>query len=724
MCGILSFFGTWKTDDIVIAFKKVAYRGQDGFGFVSDSEPEGFYCNNQETFIAKLKESEEHSNIMLHNLHALVGHCPQPVTNDTRAMIFNGEIYNWRMLNEMYHACGQNDTEVLFNVLQYQSEENMQRCLDELDGVYALVYANSKQVVFTRDLVGVKPLFYNNSTGKLVVASEKKCLRAIGLEPLEVNPRHIFTYNKKSKELAIKTKPFFTHEPTHTTDLQAIKDKVEHLLESALQKRLPQQKFGILFSGGIDSTLLAFLCKKLGKDFVCYTAVLEEEGMEPAQDLVWAKRVAQALDVPLKIITLSMKEVPAKIKKIVPLIESTNVVKVGVALPFFIAAEQAKKDGVRVLFSGLGSEEIFGGYERHAKAQSLNKECLFGLKKMYERDLYRDDIVTMANTMELRLPFLDKDLIEYCIKIPEEHKIKDINGVSVKKYILRVVAEQVGLQKEFAFRKKQAAQYGSKFDRALGKLAKQEGKNKSQYLAQFLPHLNKKLAVLFSGGKDSCYASHIMQQQNYDIACLVTLKSANEDSFMFHTPNIHLVEKQAEALGIPLIEQETQGKKEHELGDMRTALEKAKKEYDVQGVVTGALFSNYQRDRIERVCDELGLMIFSPLWHKDQEMEMREIIAKGFSFIITKIAAEGLTEEWLGKEINEEALAKLVVLREKNGLNVAGEGGEFETLMINGPCFKERIKIIKGKKVMENECTGVYVIEGIEIKEKILEKRE
>ena len=718
MCGILGFFGTWKTSDVVAAFEKVTYRGQDGFGFVSNAEPDGFHSDNQEEFIAKLKESSEHTNLMIHNLHALVGHCPQPLTNDTRAMIFNGEIYNWRMLNEMYHACGSNDSEVLFNVLQYQGEEDIQNCLDELDGVYAFAYANSKQVVFTRDLIGVKPLFYNNSEHGLVIASEKKCLRAIGLEPLEVNPRHIFTYFKESKELAMKAKPFFAHEPVHTHTEQEIKDKVEHLLESALQKRLPQQKFGILFSGGIDSTLLAFLCKKLGKDFVCYTAALEEEGMEPAQDLVHAKKIAEALDLPLKVITVGMKDVPEYIKKIVPIIESTNVGKVGVALPFFLAAEQAKKDDVRVLFSGLGSEEIFGGYERHAKAQSLNKECLFGLRKMYERDLYRDDVVTMANTIELRLPFLDKDLVEYCLKIAEEHKIKDVDGVSVKKYILRLVAKQLGLQKEFAFRKKQAAQYGSKFDRALGKLAKQEGKNKSKYLAQFLPHLNKKLAVLFSGGKDSCYALHIMQQQNYDIACLVTLKSANEDSFMFHTPNIHLVEKQAEALGIPLIEQETAGEKEHELDDMRAALEKAKQEHGVQGVVTGALFSNYQRDRVERVCDELGLMIFSPLWHKDQETEMQEIIGKGFSFVITKVAAEGLGEKWLGREIDEKALAELVVLREKNGLNVAGEGGEFETLMIDGPCFKKKLEITDADIVMENECTGVYVVKECGIIEK------
>ena len=134
------------------------------------------------------------------------------------------------------------------------------------------------------------------------------------------------------------------------------------------------------------------------------------------------------------------------------------------------------------MFSGLGSEELFAGYERHTKAKNINKECFNGLLSMYERDITRDLAVAKAQNINLRVPYLEKELIQYSLKIPEKYKLtKDKN-----KLILREVAEQLGL-KEFAWRKKRAAQYGSKFDRALLKLAKRNGfKYKKEYLESLL----------------------------------------------------------------------------------------------------------------------------------------------------------------------------------------------------------------------------------------------
>lgn len=714
MCGILALFGTWNTEAIIATFEKIAHRGQDGYGFVDDEEE--FHTKKKREFFNQVRKKQTRKNIILHNLHALVGECPQPLTDNGTALAFNGEIYNWRMLNEMYHCSAQNDTETLFNLLQHQGEENISECLNELDGVFAFVFKNKNKIILARDIIGEKPLFYWHGTQGLVAASEKKCIRALNKEPVEVNPREIIEYDTETHQIETQRRPFFDIGPEHKDDLEILKQKTQRLIEHAIEKRLPNknQKIGILFSGGVDSTLLAFLCKKFGRDFVCYTAALEEPSMQPAPDFVSAQKVAEKLGFPLKTITISVDKVPDYLKKIVPLIEDTNVVKVGVALPFYLAAEQAKKDGVRILFSGLGSEELFGGYERHEKAQNINKECVSGLLKMYERDLYRDDVVMMAHTIELRAPFLDKELVEYAVKIPATYKIKE----GIKKYILRCIAEEAGIPHEFAFRKKEAAQYGSRFDRALEKLAKKEKKTKSAYLSQFLPHHNKKLGVLFSGGKDSTYAAWVMQQQNYDLSCLITLKSTNPDSYMFHTPNIHLVDMQAEALGIPLITQETAGEKEKELDDLKKAFEKAKKLYGIEGVVTGALASNYQRDRIEKVCDELGLIIFSPLWHKDQEAELREIIGKGFSFIITKVSSEGLDKTWLGRVITERDINQLVEINKKTGMNIAFEGGEAETLMIDGPLFKKRIEIEESDVIEESKNCAQMVIKKVSLASK------
>jgi len=142
----------------------------------------------------------------------------------------------------------------------------------------------------------------------------------------------------------------------------------------------------------------------------------------------------------------------------------------------------------------------------------------------------------------------------------------------------------------------------------------------------------------------------------------------------------------------------------------------AKKKFGIQGIVTGALFSTYQRNRIEKICDKLGMKIFNPLWHMDQEQEMRNMINEGFKFILTKIAADGLDESWLGRIITNDDVDTLVQLNKKNGINISFEGGEAESFLVDGPTFTTEILINSTKKVMENEYTGRLVISGAQLK--------
>src|SRR3989338_3015626 len=202
-----------------------------------------------------------------------------------------------------------------------------------------------------------------------------------------------------------------------------------------------------------------------------------------------------------------------------------------------------------------------------------------------------------------------------------------------------------------------------------------------------------RLGALLSSGKDSLFAAYTMKKQNYDISCAIAIKSKNPDSFMFHTPNIDLVKLQCESMGIPLVMVETEGEKEEELEDLQKALMDAKERHGIEGVVSGALFSNYQRERIEKVADSLGLKLFSPLWHMDQESEVRQLLREGFDIIFVKVAAEGLDSSWLGGGINEKEVDKLVALHKKFGINIAGEGGEYESLVLDCPMFGKRINI-------------------------------
>ena len=216
-----------------------------------------------------------------------------------------------------------------------------------------------------------------------------------------------------------------------------------------------------------------------------------------------------------------------------------------------------------------------------------------------------------------------------------------------------------------------------------------------------------KLAALVSGGKDSFYA---LFKKEKDIVCLLSMKSENPDSYMFHTPNIHLVDLQAQEMDLPVIWGHTKGEKEKELKELKELIKKAISDYKIEGIVTGALHSQYQKERIEKICDELNLEMVSPLWGMDQEQEMRELIKEGFEIIFTKVAAFGLDKSWLGKIITSKDVDKLVELHKKYKINIAGEGGEFESLVLNCPLFKKRIKITDYEIIEEDENTARLVV--------------
>ncbi len=226
-----------------------------------------------------------------------------------------------------------------------------------------------------------------------------------------------------------------------------------------------------------------------------------------------------------------------------------------------------------------------------------------------------------------------------------------------------------------------------------------------------------KLGVLFSGGKDSVFACYKAQEKGHEISCLISVVSENKESFMFHTPNIHLVELQSEALDIPLIRQITKGEKEAELEDLRKVIQKSKEKYQIEGIVTGAIESVYQATRIQKICDELDLWCFNPLWQADQLDHMDEIIKAGFKVVISAVMAEPFTKKWLGKELDDKAVKELAKLHHSHKINPAGEGGEFESLVLDGPTFKRKIEVIEADSKYSNH-SGVYDIKEAKVVDK------
>ena len=143
-------------------------------------------------------------------------------------------------------------------------------------------------------------------------------------------------------------------------------------------------------------------------------------------------------------------------------------------------------------------------------------------------------------------------------------------------------------------------------------------------------------------------------------------------------------------MGIPLIEQKTAGRKEQELLDLKHAVSMAISSYGIEGIVTGAVKSVYQSERIEKIAYELGIWVFSPLWLSD-ETELLRDASERMDVIIAAVAAYPLGREWVGRHLDETAIEELENLSSGYGISTAGEGGEFETFVLDSELFSKRM---------------------------------
>ena len=222
-----------------------------------------------------------------------------------------------------------------------------------------------------------------------------------------------------------------------------------------------------------------------------------------------------------------------------------------------------------------------------------------------------------------------------------------------------------------------------------------------------------RVAVLATGGKDSALALYRVLSEGYEIAYLVSMIPLSEDSWMFHYPNIRLVDLFAAAVQIPIVKRETSAVKEEEVEDLKSLVE----ELDIEGIVSGAIASDYQRTRIEGICRRLRLKCMTPLWHEDPLALLKELLSLEFNVIVTGVYAYGFDQDWLGKRIDTQAVDDLVELNRKYGVSLVGEGGEYETFVLDAPFFKKKIGIVEAEKVWKNQ-NGYYLIAKARLEDK------
>ncbi|MCD6464502.1 diphthine--ammonia ligase [Candidatus Woesearchaeota archaeon] len=780
MCGIIGITSkglkrlSSKNFQTIPSILKAMHMGNDcyGLGVLKHKKFYASYSKNIET-LAEFMNMQDFSKqsvklVMGHALHAMhlsQGLKPQPfISNDYKSMLAaNCEIYNWEELKKelkqklkLEHSL--NDAQTVFALFKtLQDVKNIQGLvkktkllLEKIDGVYSLAFATKKFLILARDLIGVNPLWialeYKNSEPIVLgFASCKHCLTRLGFKHVvELNPRHVLFVSLRTNGFVSMYRGFFeeSRESFRKGLTLNVLREVKQALIEAVKKRVMHgtAKHGdvkpvLLFSGGLDSTVLARIMKMF-VDFKACTISVD------GRDVKKAENVAKELGVELETRIISEEEVLQLAKEVIEIIESTDPVKVSVGIVTLAACKLAKQIGGKLVITGLGADDVFLGYKRQLRfleqfqerslqeqEELLSKlarfEIISNLRRIYERDLYRDNAIALSQGLELRLPFLDLNLIK---KVLQSLHCKEF--FFENKELLRKIGVEIGLPEHVVLAKKHAAQYSSGVHKALQKIAKKHSLTVNEFLKQLSiedkekkhksrkrkTHSNGNLALLASGGKDSWLAAWIMHNRNYNISCLITVKPAKH-SFLLHHPCIDLVKFQSKASGIPLImKRSTSLNPDQELKVLKQALKKAVKHYKIEGVVTGALYSNYQRNRFERIIDELGLKIYNPLWHSDQEALIK-FVAKHFKALIVSVSSEGLTKQWVGRVLDLQSVRELSMLAKKYKFNVSGEGGEFETFVLDMPLFKKVIHIQKFK-VLEDEGLFFMQPEKLVLEEK------
>ncbi len=224
-----------------------------------------------------------------------------------------------------------------------------------------------------------------------------------------------------------------------------------------------------------------------------------------------------------------------------------------------------------------------------------------------------------------------------------------------------------------------------------------------------------RVAILASGGKDSTYAAWWAGLQGWEVVSLVTVLVRGEDSMMFQLQNSWIAGLQASAIGTSWKPVFSNGEEEKEIDDLEIALagksaaslplediwpegveipddlEIHKGPLKIDGLVVGALRSDYQKTRIERMCERLGVRSFCPLWHKDPVEHMESLVEHGFQVVFTSVSTEGMDAGWIGRNLDGQSLEILKEASREYRFNLDGEGGEFETIVTDAPHMKRKI---------------------------------
>lgn len=485
-------------------------RGPDGAGLVADGR---IIKSNSIAAMQPQFQKVSGAVALGHTRLAIVGGTcgAQPFSScDGRLVLeHNGEIYNYKKIRnklEKHHKfTTTTDSEVIVHLLEdHMQRKNttllgaIKRTVAELDGVYALAIQDKQtgETILVRDRIGVRQLYYADTRSIVAFASERKALWRIGIqEPTRrIMPGCAIIISPQGK-----IQSFQVADPippkvriAHRTMTSAVEAYEKALMESMQKRTQDFHRIGIIFSGGIDSVLVAHLAAKMVPEVVCYTC-----GVKGSSDIANARQIADKLGLELKVAELDHDTVEKMIPEVINVIEDANAGQVEVALPVYGAVKLAHDDGIKVMLTGQGADELFGGYPWYAKVaekegyKKLRKHMIQDLLLLYKETLEREDKITMAHSIELREPFLDPEVIRTALSIELRLNVKGGHD-TFGKHVHRRLAQKLGIPRDVAYRVKEAAQHGSGMHDVIGDIARRRGFEESAVPKTYLEALSQR----------------------------------------------------------------------------------------------------------------------------------------------------------------------------------------------------------------------------------------
>jgi len=492
MCGIVGIMS--KNNENVVPslrgmLESIEHRGPDGAGIATSDE-----VSRGKTIDELDWDSMQGSSAMGHTRLAVVGgqHGQQPLASNDRQIVLlhNGEIYNYKALRSSlenhYQFDTETDSEVLVHLLSRHYNGDLFHAFNEivpqLDGVYAIAASDGKDIVIARDLIGVKQLYWGQNERLIAFASEKKALWSLGMRKgiHRLLPGEVMRLSSFGLERTRRTPDFLHAQKPTIHEFGEALEVYEAALREAVQKRIPDlEQVGLIFSGGVDSALIAVVAEDLGANMTCYTA-----GIRNADDIGFAKQAAAEVDIPIQVNELDDQTLLDFIVKAIASIEDRSLGQVEVAIPIMASVELAYQDNQIVLLTGQGTDELFGGYPWYHRIVEVEGYGEFefrmwdDLKQLYKETLEREDKITMAYGIELRVPYLDPQVIKVAFDIDPHLKLRSAKDTTGK-YIHRALASDIGVPEEIAWRPKEAAQHGAGIHAKLITLAEEQGFNES-----------------------------------------------------------------------------------------------------------------------------------------------------------------------------------------------------------------------------------------------------